>query len=429
MIGGPHDTEDLAKVVAEEIADWNALNGRNTSLTMSPVHWKTHVSPTMSGQAQSIIDKSLTSQADDMIAIFGNHLGSPIDGAVSGTASEIQRFQSRGKQVQVYFSDAPVNRRDRQNPELDRLDEFRAWTRANGLYATYQSTDDFRSQVRRNLTLLGNRYVEARGENSAEYIMNRPMPDLLNIRQTILNRYRIDLKVARNLGGIDGYREAGRSIGTTRRAISEAMSVSNLESFPLIEKAILEILLTLHQLERFHFYQSTRDQFWEINDGLMAQLVSLLDALEKPGGSPDFVLPTLPHADFARTAVIRFARLDQAQASEGKIVFNLVFANDGQADAKMGAVVVRDDQGAFVQLRRPDTIKSGWDGNVEISMSRYRDVNGDDAEIQQSHTLEAEYRDKTGPHLVSFKYRVEGRGASLSIVPSGRVEPVHLSLS
>ncbi|MGO9350785.1 MAG: hypothetical protein ACLP3C_08115 [Mycobacterium sp.] len=98
-----------------------------------PRHWKSDAVPLLHADGgQAVIDSQIVDDADIVIAVFDSRLGKQTQGAVSGTAYEIERTADSGKPVHVYFSDEPISR-SADPAELARLNEFRTEMEEKGL--------------------------------------------------------------------------------------------------------------------------------------------------------------------------------------------------------------------------------------------------------------------------------------------------------
>lgn len=80
------------------------------------------------------------------IVIFNSKVGQATARAISGTAEELDKAVDDGKQVHVYFSDAPVNRADLESAA--ELEEFSKSLESRGLYGSYSDATDLGFQVR-----------------------------------------------------------------------------------------------------------------------------------------------------------------------------------------------------------------------------------------------------------------------------------------
>ena len=153
VIASPGDVTDARKVVTEEIYRWNDANSVARKVVLLPVKWETHSTPQMGDHPQTIINRQLLDDADLLIGIFGTRIGSPTDQYVSGTVEEIKRHVAAGKTAKVYFSDVPVSPSKLDTAQHEALRKFREECQRTGLYATFGTIEQFRTDFSHHLAL------------------------------------------------------------------------------------------------------------------------------------------------------------------------------------------------------------------------------------------------------------------------------------
>ena len=132
----------------QSLHSWNSRRGEAEGVILLPRHWKSDAVPLVDPNgAQSVINSQLVDDSDIVIAVFDSRLGQATQGAVSGTAYEIERTSAAGKPVHVYFSDEPISR-SADPEELLRLKEFRKEMEAKSLLGLYADPTDLGHQVR-----------------------------------------------------------------------------------------------------------------------------------------------------------------------------------------------------------------------------------------------------------------------------------------
>ena len=148
LIATPGDTGDEVDAITAGIHSWNGRRAEAEGVILLPRHWKSDAVPLVDARgAQSVIDSQLVDSADIVIAVFDSRLGQATEGAVSGTAHEIERTTEAGKPVHVYFSDEPISR-SADPAELARLKSFRKEMESKGLLGVYADPTDLGYQVR-----------------------------------------------------------------------------------------------------------------------------------------------------------------------------------------------------------------------------------------------------------------------------------------
>lgn len=185
MIASPSDVPTERALVRQILTEWNDVYSKRESLVLMPVGWETHSSPELSGRPQDMINERLLTDADLLIGIFWTRVGSDTGKAISGSIEEIERHRKAGKPVMIYFSDAPVRPDSVDHDQYEKLKEFKKWAMTEGLVQTYESIDDFRMKLQRQLPLAlqQNPYLQSIIDPSeGSYVMVNLDPDLASFR-------------------------------------------------------------------------------------------------------------------------------------------------------------------------------------------------------------------------------------------------------
>src|ERR1017187_10161428 len=153
MIASPGDVAEERRVVTEEIHRWNDANAFARRLVLLPVKWETHSTPQMGDDPQTIIDRQLLEEADIVVGIFGTRIGTPTEKYVSGAVEEIKKHVAAGKTAKIYFSDVPVAPSSLDPTQYASLKQFREECQSTGLYATFSSVQQFRTDFSHHLDL------------------------------------------------------------------------------------------------------------------------------------------------------------------------------------------------------------------------------------------------------------------------------------
>ncbi len=153
MIASPSDVADERRIVTEAIYRWNDANALARKMALLPVKWETNSSPDMAGPPQTILNRQILEEADILVGIFGTRIGTPTAEHVSGSVEEIKKHVGAGKTAMVYFSDVPVAPSSIDAAQYAALQAFRAECERTGLYATFDSLDEFRNKFSHHLDL------------------------------------------------------------------------------------------------------------------------------------------------------------------------------------------------------------------------------------------------------------------------------------
>lgn len=149
LIASPSDTRAMRDGVERSLHIWNGERSEAAGTILLPRRWETNTVPELDGtDGQSVINRQLVDDADIVVVVFHQVLGTATARAASGTAEELGRAREAGKPVHVYFSAMPVDR-DHNREQLAALDGFRESIQSMGLYGSFDSPGDLEAQVRR----------------------------------------------------------------------------------------------------------------------------------------------------------------------------------------------------------------------------------------------------------------------------------------
>jgi len=151
MIASPGDVAAERQVIRNVIQEWNYTHSEDKNLVLMPVGWESHASPAMGDRPQSIINKQVLTECDLLIAVFWTKLGTPTGKAASGTVEEIEEHLKAKKPAMIYFSAVPVRLDSVDEEQYKALRAFKEELRQRGLYAEYESIEEFREKLSRQL--------------------------------------------------------------------------------------------------------------------------------------------------------------------------------------------------------------------------------------------------------------------------------------
>jgi hypothetical protein len=151
LVASPGDCAGERKMIPRLVADWNAAHSLATATIIESVLWETHARPELGDRAQGIINRQLVDACDFVVGVFWTRIGTPTGVAPSGTAEEIERFRSAGKEVLLYFSNAPIPP-DKIDPEqYGALRDYQKRVEPTGLTFRYTGLHDFERLFSRHL--------------------------------------------------------------------------------------------------------------------------------------------------------------------------------------------------------------------------------------------------------------------------------------
>lgn len=170
LIASPSDCKKERTAIPEIIYSWNSVNSFHTGVILEPVMWETHVFPALGDRPQEIINKQIVDSCDFLVGAFWTRIGTATGGHVSGTAEEIERLRSQGKDVFLYFSLAPVIPDSIDSEQYKALKEYKNSLRDKGITFDYSEIGEFREMLQRHLSSLMASITKANNVDSANDI-------------------------------------------------------------------------------------------------------------------------------------------------------------------------------------------------------------------------------------------------------------------
>ncbi len=151
MIATPSDLPHIRQAAKDMIIKWNSIHSSNNQIVLLPIGWES-LAPVLEGSAQTIINKKILSQADLLIAIFWNRIGTPTDAFPSGTVEEIETHLKAGKLALLYFSDEPIAPSKINNAQSEAVQKLKEKFRSRGITYDFPTTDDFKMKFTDDLS-------------------------------------------------------------------------------------------------------------------------------------------------------------------------------------------------------------------------------------------------------------------------------------
>lgn len=141
LIATPSDIGDERSVAKDVVIDWNANSGRKKGIHLEPILFPDHVEPT----PQDL------DHVDIVIGTFWSRIGDLSEDSMNA-ASVVRRLAfEQGKQGIVGFSRADVPAGQLDPRQVEAIQQFKTECRDRGLYFTYESTQEYQSQLRQEL--------------------------------------------------------------------------------------------------------------------------------------------------------------------------------------------------------------------------------------------------------------------------------------
>ena len=153
MIASPGDLAEERKVAQEIILDWNNINSSVRKIVLLPLSWEYNTIPEIGDRPQEIINKKILNNADILVGIFWTRIGTPTAKVVSGSVEEIEEHISLKKPSMLYFSNKPVLPDSIDSEQYAAVKKLKKEYQAKGLTNDFDSTENFRNQFQRHLSM------------------------------------------------------------------------------------------------------------------------------------------------------------------------------------------------------------------------------------------------------------------------------------
>ncbi|SCB55046.1 hypothetical protein GA0061098_103420 [Bradyrhizobium shewense] len=152
LIASPGDVQEERRIAREVVHEWNSMHSRARKIVLMPRGWEKDAYSSMGRRAQGELNKQIVDDADLLIAIFGTRIGTPTGEAEGGSVEELARHMKTEKPAMVFQSFTPADPRLFASDQYKKLGEFiDTWAKPRGVLWGYQSTDEFRDELRRQL--------------------------------------------------------------------------------------------------------------------------------------------------------------------------------------------------------------------------------------------------------------------------------------
>ena len=126
LISCPGDVNGFIDIIRECIDNFNRVLGSVNKVGIVERHWSTDSYPQSGDRPQELLNQQFVRECDAAVAIFWAKFGTPTDKYGSGTEEEIEEMLASGKQVFMYFLDAPVNPSNIDMDQYKKVEDFKA---------------------------------------------------------------------------------------------------------------------------------------------------------------------------------------------------------------------------------------------------------------------------------------------------------------
>lgn len=151
LVSCPSDLDDLVLTIHDVVDRFNGGEGIYNNTLCMVKYWKTNAHPEFGGTPQDVLNKQFIRKCDLAVACFWTSFGTPVNGYLSGTESEIELMLKEGKQVFLYFFDDPINPDLIDMEQYQKVKEYKKKCQDKGYYCCI-SKSEFDSQFFNHLS-------------------------------------------------------------------------------------------------------------------------------------------------------------------------------------------------------------------------------------------------------------------------------------
>lgn len=141
--------------------------GSSSARWCFPTHWRQHSAAEYGERPQASLNKQLVDEADAVLALFWNRLGTPTGEAESGTQEEIERAAENGAYVAILRCEREVDPTTIDPDQVSKLQAFVDELQPESLMLAYRDDADLARHVDTVLTRIVTRESQ-RAEAAAE---------------------------------------------------------------------------------------------------------------------------------------------------------------------------------------------------------------------------------------------------------------------
>jgi hypothetical protein len=158
FVASPDDLKSERIALESVIRELNQMHSESTGAYLELVKWETHAVPGFGSDPQAVINEQIADKYDIFIGMLSTKFGSPTPRAGSGTEEEFQRAYDRfiknpnELRIMFYFKDPELRASEIDLDQYKRVKEFKNKLREKGLYATFNTTEEFVAMVRLHLS-------------------------------------------------------------------------------------------------------------------------------------------------------------------------------------------------------------------------------------------------------------------------------------
>lgn len=158
FIASPNELKSERIALDSVIRELNQMHSESTGAYLELIKWETHAVPGFGSDPQAVITEQIADKYDIFIGMLATRFGSPTPRAGSGTVEEFERAYDRfiknrdELRIMFYFKDPEVRASEIDLTEYKRVRDFKEKLGEKGLYATFNTTEEFVAMVRLHLS-------------------------------------------------------------------------------------------------------------------------------------------------------------------------------------------------------------------------------------------------------------------------------------
>lgn len=152
LLSRPGDANHYAEIAANVIEAINRQHSRSTGVHFHLLDWAKDSYADSGAEPQQLLNRQIVDDADIVLAIFNERMGTPTQKFDSGTEEEIMLALEENKTVQAYFWQPPQGFIPADASQFERLESFKSRISGKLIYATFSDETELREKVMHDFT-------------------------------------------------------------------------------------------------------------------------------------------------------------------------------------------------------------------------------------------------------------------------------------
>lgn len=152
LLSRPGDANHYAEIAANVIGAINRQHSRSTGVHFHLLDWAKDSYADSGAEPQQLINRQIVDDADIVLAIFNERMGTPTQKFDSGTEEEIMLALEAGKPVHAYFWQPPKGFTPADPSQYERLESFKKRISGSLMYAQFSNEQELREKVTHDFT-------------------------------------------------------------------------------------------------------------------------------------------------------------------------------------------------------------------------------------------------------------------------------------